>query len=288
MLLLASLVFFARRAWLASLDETCQPHGRELLDPDKAQHAAVIRVPAFLGAAEIAVLTREAHRHRTSHPDAGFTLYVQHDGLHASLAPVIARIHEQVWLLDAEHWGLNAVHDLEGVSGMGGGAAQGAFAQDALSSGLDGCASDDSSSTEHSASYCEDGSMRHRTVEYHEYSERARKICASHADHGSLFTADVMLSSSCDFEGGRFTTTVVEAGAPPVDTHHTFEQGDLLVFPAHKPHSVERVTAGVRAVFVVEFWRGPACTCNARCVGRCGGSGTGDGVGWPRLARRRT
>ena len=64
-------------------------------------------------------------------------------------------------------------------------------------------------------------------------------------------------------------TTVVEEGKAAVHTRHTFEQGDLLVFPAHKPHSVERVTRGMRTVFVVEFWRGPACKCNARCMGAC-------------------
>ena len=85
--------------------------------------------------------------------------------------------------------------------------------------------------------------------------------------HGR-FTADVLLSLSSDFEGGQMVSTVRDQG-DEVHTWHTFEQGDLLVFPAHKPHSVETVTSGTRQVFVVEFWRGPACTCNSRCMGAC-------------------
>jgi len=65
------------------------------------------------------------------------------------------------------------------------------------------------------------------------------------------------------------TTTTVEDGRAPVHTQHTFERGDLLIFPAHKPHSVEHVTGGTRRVFVVEFWRGPSCTCDCRCSGAC-------------------
>ena len=111
--------------------------------------------------------------------------------------------------------------------------------------------------------------MQARTVEFHEYSRLKRRVCANHSDYGSLFTADVMLSDTSDFEGGRMVTSVVEEGCAAMDSEHTFEQGDLLIFPSHKPHSVRQVTAGTRIVFVVEFWRGPACTCDCRCMGMC-------------------
>lgn len=231
-----------------------EPQGSDLIDPAHAQHAQTIRMPGFIDSNEIQLIRAVVARHRMCHPHAGGTLYLQHEGLDRLLAPIVSRIHDQVKLVDAELWGLNAVAALEGVSGL---------------SSSPGDTSDASDTSSASASYCTDGSMRPRTIEFHEYSERGRKACGSHCDHGSLFTADVMLSNSSDFEGGRMMTTVAEEGVVPVHTTHAFEQGDLLVFPAHKPHSVGLVTTGTRQVFVVEFWRGPACTCDCRCMGAC-------------------
>ena len=289
LLVLGWIFLRARRVTAKHMDEDSavsnDPYGRELLDPLMAQHAKVFRFPAFLSIDEIDIIRCEARRHRESHPDAGFTLYLQHGGVDPLLQTIIARIREQVRRVDAEHWGLNAMHALEGVSGVRyspagdeGTNAAAVTAQpdgdaashvddDAASEASNGAASAASSSA--TASYCTDGRMHARTVEFHEYSSRARKICANHCDHGSLFTADVMLSRDADFEGGQMVTTVVEAGAAPVLTRHVFDQGDLLVFPSHKPHSVERVTSGTRTVFVVEFWRGPECQCDQRCIGGC-------------------
>ena len=218
----------------------------------------MVRFPEFISAEEVELIRDEALRHRASHPDAGGTLYLQHEGLHPLLAPIVERIHDRVWRLDAEVWGLNAVHDLEGVSGLHHRPAN----QDAAVS--------DSDEPSASWSFCTSGAMQPRTIEFHEYgTARGRKVCCNHCDHGSLFTADVMLSPTNEFEGGGMVTTVVEEGKAATHMRHAFEKGDLLVFPAHKPHSVERVTSGTRTVFVVEFWRGPACTCNARCMGAC-------------------
>lgn len=237
------------------------PHGAALLDPSLAQHAAVVRIPSFLSDAEISTLKGAAECHRLSHPDADFTMYLQHGGVAPLVAMIVQRIHDQVKQVDAEHWCLNAVHDLEGVSGIHA-SCDGAVSRD-------GDSSDDDSSSNVSASYCTDGSMRARTVEFHEYGAGKRQVCASHCDHGSLFTADLMLSSTGDFAGGCFVTTVTRQGESPIDTVHEFERGDMLIFPAHKAHHVRGVTSGFRTVFVVEFWRGPACTCNMRCMGQC-------------------
>lgn len=241
----------------AADDHDTTPQGAALLDPSQAQLSHLVRIPKFLSSDDIDVLEYAAARHRSSHPDAGFTLYLQHNGLHSTVDLIVQRIHDSVKRIDVEHWGLNAVHELEGVSGIG------AIGMDGSSSGSDSSASDVS------ASYCTDGSMRARTVEFHEYGAGKRQVCASHCDHGSLFTADLMLSRTGDFTGGRFTTTCARDGDVPVDTEHEFERGDMLVFPAHMPHCVRRVTSGSRKVFVVEFWRGPSCTCDMRCVGRC-------------------
>lgn len=262
---------------------TSPPRGRDLLDPHFAQHAGVYRVPAFLSEAEIDAIRSEAARHREEHPGKGGTLYLQYNGLHETLEPIVSKIREQVRDIDAEHWGLNAVHELEGVSGVrrvetaskatdeekGDGAVDAGDAASTCDAGSDDVDSDSDDSII-SASFCEKGSMRARTVEFHDYSNapHGRRVCGTHCDTGSLFTADVMLSPTSDFTGGQFVTTVTTDGGAQ-HTRHTFEQGDLLVFPSHKPHSVDRVTTGCRRVFVIEFWRGPACKCDARCMGRC-------------------
>ena len=147
--------------------------GSDLLNPEQAQHAHMLRYPGFLSLDEISIVRREAARHRDSHPGCGGTLYLQHEGLHDSLVPIVARIYERVWLTDAEHWGLNAVHELEGVSGLGAPAAP----------GLDG---DESDASVESASFCTDGTMYARTIEFHEYGSQGRKCCGTHSDYGSM------------------------------------------------------------------------------------------------------
>ena len=253
----------------------CHPQGSDLLDPARAQYATVVRTPAFLTKDDIEVIRHSAAHYTATHPDAGFTLYLQHKGLDPALADIVARVHDRVNSIDAEHWALNAVHALEGVSGVSAGRHSkssggdgGGAATTTANVATSGYESDGESSVA-SLSYCTDGTMRARTVEFHEYSKLKRQICANHSDWGSLFTADVMLSDTCEFEGGQMITTVTEEGGTSIESVQTFEQGDLLVFPSHKPHSVRQVTAGTRLVFVVEFWRGPTCTCDCRCIGSC-------------------
>mmetsp|Transcript_12797 Transcript_12797/g.41540 ORF Transcript_12797/g.41540 Transcript_12797/m.41540 type:complete len:271 (-) Transcript_12797:68-880(-) len=219
-------IFTHARRLSASLSDDVDllPRGAALLDPSHAQHAAIVRLPSFLSAAEIGVLEVAASDHRSSHPDSGFTLYLQSGGLSASVDAIVQRIHEQVRRIDVESWGLNAVHDLEGVAGA-------RFSASGSSSESDASA-DSGGSSSCSASYSVDGSMRARTVEFHEYGSGKRQVCASHCDHGSLFTADVMLSCTGDFTGGRFSTTTARRGEAPVDTEHDFERG---ASSAHTP-----------------------------------------------------
>ena len=105
----------------------------------------------------------------------------------------------------------------------------------------------------------------YRTVEFHEYGEGKRQVCGTHCDHGSLFTADVMLSRTSDFTGGLFQTTATRQGEAPVDTAHQFERGDMLVFPSHKPHAVEALRSGTRNIMVCEVWEGLPRRCKQRC-----------------------
>lgn len=89
-----------------------------------------------------------------------------------------------------------------------------------------------------------------------------------------------MLSDSKggDFQGGTMQGTVVAKNAPgkapPKEVVSTvpFEKGDCLVFLSDKNHSVAKVEGGTRRVLVIEFWDGPRCICNHRCMGRppCG------------------
>ena len=236
----------AARAMSASASADSEPPavalpGRLLLDPEHAQHLDVVRTRSYLSEDEMKAIENCASSHRSTHPDDGFaTLYLQRDGhAAAALAPVLSRIDQLVRRIDTQRWGLNAEADLEGVSGL-----------------------DEDASTVSEV-------MNARTIEFHEYSARGRHTCGNHVDTGSLFTADVMLSDTNDFEGGEMTTTVISENGTAATETHRFERGDCLVFPSHKAHSVGRVRSGARKVFVVEFWRGVACTCNCRCMGSC-------------------
>ena len=149
-------IFTHARRLSASLSDDVDllPRGAALLDPSHAQHAAIVRLPSFLSAAEIGVLEVAASDHRSSNPDSGFTLYLQSGGLSASVDAIVQRIHEQVRRIDVERWGLNAVHDLEGVAGA-------RFSASGSSSESDASA-DSGGSSSCSASYSVDGSMRAR------------------------------------------------------------------------------------------------------------------------------
>lgn len=109
------------------------------------------------------------------------------------------------------------------------------------------------------------GPIGPRCVEFHAYDQRhgrkGRERCANHIDAGSLFTADIMLTSTDEFEGGGMETT-----AGDVITTHAFERGDCLIFLSHKHHAVNSVLSGRRAVCVIEFWQGGCCTANHRCA----------------------
>lgn len=117
-----------------------------------------------------------------------------------------------------------------------------------------------------------------RCIEYHEYGDHARKICGPHGDTGSLFTVDIMLSHTSEFEGGRFQTLVTKASSGGnrntqyLCTVHEFEMGDALVFVSHKRHAVSAVASGTRCVLVLEFWEGSACRTSHRCMNPSCGS----------------
>jgi hypothetical protein len=119
-----------------------------------------------------------------------------------------------------------------------------------------------------------------RCIEFHEYGLNARRICGLHVDTGSLFTVDIMLSDTSEFEGGKFITDRLPNGDEDVDPKvmlphnqlHRFQQGDALVFLSHKRHSLTPIKSGTRQVLVLEFWEGSECTGSHRCMNpSCGG-----------------
>lgn len=101
--------------------------------------------------------------------------------------------------------------------------------------------------------------LKVRCIEVHEGEPGGSLNDPRHFDNGSVVTADVLLDDG--FEGGVFST--LEAGGVAAD--HPFEQGDALIFPSYKYHSVAPVTAGRRATLVIEFWQGDENRCNHRC-----------------------
>lgn len=55
-------------------------------------------------------------------------------------------------------------------------------------------------------------------------------VKTAHYDQGSVLTVDIMLADTAGFEGGRLSTLEADGECK----HHTFEQGDALVFVSHK------------------------------------------------------
>lgn len=119
-----------------------------------------------------------------------------------------------------------------------------------------------------------------RCIEFHEYGLNARRICGLHVDTGSLFTVDIMLSDTSEFEGAKFITDQLPSSDEDVDPKvmlphnqlNRFQQGDALVFLSHKRHSLTPIKSGTRQVLVLEFWEGSECTGSHRCMNpSCGG-----------------
>lgn len=136
-----------------------------------------------------------------------------------------------------------------------------------------------------------------RVIELHTVNAGGGLLDRTHCDKGSLVTVDVMLSDDkIHFSGGEFVTLEVieddgldapegqqqqqqqkkserkkeEKKCKEVLIKHPFEQGDVVVFPSHKYHSVNPVTGGLRQVMVVELWRGRARHCPHRCLAHMG------------------
>ena len=81
-----------------------------------------------------------------------------------------------------------------------------------------------------------------------------------HADGATLLTMAFMLSDPSAFEGGAVElrrNTGVDAG--PDERHDDLRPGDVVGWKGWTNHRVAPVTAGVREVFVVEWWVGEDC-----------------------------
>lgn len=81
--------------------------------------------------------------------------------------------------------------------------------------------------------------VNYRVIEYHHYIKGGGLLTKYHYDGGSIITSVLMLSDpKKDFEGGQLMTWETD------ETFKTYnvEQGDMLIFPSHKYHSVSTVT----------------------------------------------
>jgi len=242
--------------------------GAALLAPEVAQHTEAIRLPKAISDKEIALLVAAAEQHKLNHAgDAKLT--------GSSDAPGKLYLHHN----GCDPTILPIVARIEALVRRTDRENWGLLADRTVLAGKP---------------------MTPRCVEFHEYVVGGRDQCLSHYDAGSLFTADVMLCETSEFEGGEMhfeiergeirgemasgTTAsdevndevsdeasrgeerVESRGSPP------FGRGDVLVFLSHKAHGVHRLRSGRRIVLVIEFWQGGACRANHRCCdGGCGG-----------------
>lgn len=105
--------------------------------------------------------------------------------------------------------------------------------------------------------------LRVRVVELHSVDKNGSLADTHHCDIGSLVTIDVMLTApDVDYTGGQFGTLEKDGKLHM----HTFEYGDVVVFPSHKYHCVQPVTSGNRKVMVIELWHGKTRNCAHRCL----------------------
>ena len=211
--------------------------GCALLDPTIAQHTDVARSERFLSTGEIELIFAAACQHQAEHVSSSTTA-----GCCGGSSDVAGKLYLQ-------HNGVprDVAPIVERLEAL-------VRELDAEHWGI--LASEEAAA---------DGPMTARCVEFHEYGASGRNECQSHYDAGSLFTADVMLSDTSEFEGGEMLTTATGEDGSERVSRHTFERGDALVFLSHKAHSVARVRSGRRAVLVVEFWQGGTCIANHRC-----------------------
>eukprot|EP01084_Bolivina_argentea_P141821 249202_1 len=92
-----------------------------------------------------------------------------------------------------------------------------------------------------------------RVIEYHHYITGGGLLNKQHFDGGSIITAVIMLSDPTkDFEGGANLFWEYDEHYKKYDV----KQGDMILFPSHKFHSVSTVTKGERYVMVIELWEG--------------------------------
>lgn len=113
-------------------------------------------------------------------------------------------------------------------------------------------------------------SFNMRVVEFHEYRAGAGLTSKLHFDEGSAYTMIIMLSRpGSDFTGGIFRTWEADDNWK---AHH-LQQGDCLVIPSHKLHTVDKVTSGVRNVVVMEVWQGPEGVSDVREIPATGTQG---------------
>jgi hypothetical protein len=91
-----------------------------------------------------------------------------------------------------------------------------------------------------------------RVVEYHKYIAGGGLTKKHHFDEGSCFTMVIMLSAQDEFQGGGFKTWE----ADETWCYHDLRQGDCLIIPSYKFHSVDTLTGGRRNVIIMEIWDG--------------------------------
>jgi hypothetical protein len=242
--------------------------GAALLAPEVAQHTEAIRLPKAISDKEIALLVAAAEQHKLDH--AGDAKLIG-----SSDAPGKLYLHHN----GCDPKILPIVARIEALVRRTDRENWGLLADHTVLAGKP---------------------MTPRCVEFHEYVVGGRDQCLSHYDSGSLFTADVMLCETSEFEGGEMhfeiergeisgemasgTTASDEVsvevsdeasrGEERVDPRGStpFGRGDVLVFLSHKAHGVRRLRSGRRIVLVIEFWQGGVCRANHRCCdGGCGG-----------------
>jgi len=92
-----------------------------------------------------------------------------------------------------------------------------------------------------------------RCIEYHIYTPGGALRNPKHCDIGTVYTIGILLSDPSSFDGGIFQTLEPDGSTK----QYLAKQGDAMIWPGHKYHSVSEITKGQRRMFVMELWPGP-------------------------------
>merc|ERR1711964_408050 len=101
---------------------------------------------------------------------------------------------------------------------------------------VDAVAANDSHGCLQDRELCRDYNVR--CIEYHIYTPGGALRNPKHSDIGTIYTIGILLADPESFDGGIFQTLEPDGSTK----QYLAKQGDAMIWPGHKYHSVSEIT----------------------------------------------